>query len=112
MSGAGAAATATSLAIGTVEPRKDLPGLVAAVRPVAAEDADLRLVSRAPTGGAPTRSPRPSPVAARRPHHADRLGRRATPRLDLLAGALSLVLPSRYEGFGLPASRPWRRARR
>ena len=49
------------------------------------------------------RTPTGSRAPAGSPRHA---------RADLLAGALSLVLPSRYEGFGLPPSRPWPSARR
>ncbi len=89
--------------IGTVEPRKDLPGLVAAFDEVARADRDLRLVIAGPDGwGADALDA----ALARSPHRA-RIRRAGwvdeRTRADLLAGALALVLPSRYEGFGLPA---------
>jgi glycosyltransferase involved in cell wall biosynthesis len=91
------------VAIGTVEPRKDLPGLVAAFDLVAAEDPDLRLVIAGADGwGADALTD----AIARSPHR-DRIARTGwvdeAARADLLAGSLALVLPSRYEGFGLPA---------
>lgn len=91
------------VAIGTVEPRKDLPGLVAAFDLVAADDVDLRLVIAGADGwGADELS-----AAIARSPHAPRITRTGwvteEVRGALLAGALSLVLPSRYEGFGLPA---------
>ena len=91
------------VAIGTVEPRKDLPDLVAAFDRVASEDADLRLAIAGADGwGADSLA-----AAIARSPHADRITRTGwiseQGRADLLAGALSLVLPSRYEGFGLPA---------
>lgn len=91
------------VSVGTVEPRKDLPGLVAAFDLVAATDADLRLVISGPDGwGADALTD----AIARSPHRV-RITRTGwvdeVTRADLLAGALGLVLPSRYEGFGLPA---------
>jgi glycosyltransferase involved in cell wall biosynthesis len=91
------------VAIGTVEPRKDLPGLVTAFDLVAAGDADLRLVIAGADGwGADALS-----AAIARSPHAHRITRTGwvtdEARAGLLAGAVSLVLPSRYEGFGLPA---------
>lgn len=91
------------VAIGTVEPRKDLPGLIAAFDLVADDDADLRLVIAGADGwGADALTA----TIARSPHQ-DRIARTGwvdeAARADLLAGSLSLVLPSRYEGFGLPA---------
>jgi glycosyltransferase involved in cell wall biosynthesis len=90
-------------AVGTVEPRKDLPGLVAAFDLVAADDPALRLVIAGADGwGADALT-----VAIERSPHAARIVRTGwiseADRADLLAGSLSLVLPSRYEGFGLPA---------
>jgi len=91
------------LAIGTVEPRKDLPGLVRAFDEVAAEDGDLRLVIAGADGwGADALTD-----AITTAHHAARIVRVGwidePARADLLAGATALVLASRYEGFGLTA---------
>lgn len=89
--------------LGTVEPRKDLPTLVAAFDAVAADDPDLRLVLAGPDGWG-TEALRAALASARHPERVVRLGwvEEAT-RADLLAGAEALVLASRYEGFGLPA---------
>ncbi len=91
------------LAIGTVEPRKDLPGLVEAFDELADGDPDLRLVIAGADGwGADALT---HAVAAAR--HGDRVVRLGfvdeDARADLLAGAEALVLASRYEGFGLTA---------
>ena len=91
------------VAVGTVEPRKDLPGLVAAFDLLAAQDADLRLVIAGADGwGADALT-----AALARSAHADRVVRTGwvdeRARADLLAGALALAVASRYEGFGLPA---------
>ncbi len=91
------------LAIGTVEPRKDLPGLVLAFDELAADDPDLRLVIAGADGwGAEALT---EAVAAA--HHGSRVVRLGfvdeEARADLLAGAEALVLASRYEGFGLTA---------
>lgn len=90
-------------AIGTVEPRKDLPGLVAAFELLAADDAELRLVIVGADGwGAEALT-----AAIVRSPHRDRIVRTGwlddAARADVLAGALALALPSRYEGFGLTA---------
>lgn len=90
------------LALGTVEPRKDLPSLVEAFDLVAAVDPDLGLVIAGPDGwGADQLS-----TAIARAKHRDRIGRigwvTETQRGDLLRGATVLAYPSRYEGFGLP----------
>lgn len=91
------------LAVGTVEPRKDYPGLVRAFDLVAAHDADLRLVIAGADGwGAAALT---TAIAAAR--HRDRIERLGwvdeRARADLLAGATTLVLASHYEGFGLTA---------
>lgn len=88
------------LAVGTVEPRKDLPGLVAAFDEVAATDPDLRLVVAGPDGWGVDEF-----VAAwvGSPHRRRivRLGWvSAEDRLGLLTDATVLAYPSRYEGFG------------
>lgn len=90
------------LAVGTVEPRKDLPGLVDAFDLLATDDAELRLVVAGPDGwGAEALSER----LARSPHRQRivRLGWVSdADRGALLRGAALLAYPSRYEGFGLP----------
>jgi glycosyltransferase involved in cell wall biosynthesis len=89
------------LAIGTVEPRKDLPGLVAAFGLLAADDPDLRLVIVGSDGLAAAdlaAAIAASPAADR----IVRIGRVADrERLALLRGAEVVAYPSRYEGFGL-----------
>jgi glycosyltransferase involved in cell wall biosynthesis len=90
------------LALGTVEPRKDLPTLVAAFDAVAADDPDLRLVVAGPDGwGADALA-----AAVARAGHRDRIVRVGwvddVARADLLAGATVFAYPSLYEGFGLP----------
>lgn len=90
------------LSLGTVEPRKDLPGLVAAFDAVAADHPELRLVIAGPDGwGAEALT---TAVAAA--HHCDRIVRLGwvsdADRAALLAGAEVFAYPSRYEGFGLP----------
>ena len=91
------------LAIGTVEPRKDLPGLVRAFDELAGDDPEVRLVIAGADGwGADALT-----MAIAGARHAERVVRLGwvdeTSRADLLAGATALVLASRYEGFGLTA---------
>ncbi len=90
------------LALGTVEPRKDLPGLVAAFDLLATERPDLGLVLAGPDGwgaDALTAAIERSPARAR----IRRLGWvDERTRADLLRGATVLAYPSVYEGFGLP----------
>lgn len=88
------------LALGTVEPRKDLPSLVRAFDALAAgrPDLELHLVGADGWGAAAL----DAAVAAAR--HRDRIRRRgwvADPAAEL-AGAAVLAYPSVYEGFGLP----------
>jgi glycosyltransferase involved in cell wall biosynthesis len=90
------------LAVGRIEPRKNLPGLVRAFGAVAAVDTDVRLVVAGPDGwdqGAFDAAVNASPSR-------DRIVRKgyvtAAERRDLLAGATVFAYPSRYEGFGLP----------
>jgi glycosyltransferase involved in cell wall biosynthesis len=90
------------LALGTVEPRKDLPRLVRAFDAVAASDGDVALVIAGPDGwGAERLSD-----AIRNSSHADRIVRLGyvggSDRDGLLAGATVFAYPSVYEGFGLP----------
>lgn len=89
------------LALGTVEPRKDLPSLVTAFDALAADDPDLRLVIAGPDGwGAEELT-----MARRRARHRRRIvriGWVGGPRREaLLRGATAVAYPSRYEGFGL-----------
>lgn len=90
------------LALGTVEPRKNLPALVRAFDAVAADDPDTRLVVAGPDGWG-VESFNDAVAAA---HHRDRVHRLGwideRQRDDLLAGATVLAYPSIYEGFGLP----------
>jgi glycosyltransferase involved in cell wall biosynthesis len=90
------------LAVGTVEPRKDYPGLVRAFDRLAGDRPDLRLVVAGEPGwGAAALA---GEIAGAR--HGDRVvltgyvdDRR---RAALLHGADALVFPSLYEGFGFP----------
>ena len=90
------------LALGTVEPRKDLVGLVEAFGSLAASHPEVRLVIAGPDGwGADDLATAiaASPVRGR----ILRLGWVDTDqRAALLRGAAVLAYPSRYEGFGLP----------
>jgi glycosyltransferase involved in cell wall biosynthesis len=90
------------LAIGTVEPRKNLAGLVAAFDQVADDDDEVRLVLAGGDGwGAHNLDD--AIASARHRTRIVRLGRVADEtRADLLTGATALAYPSRYEGFGLP----------
>lgn len=90
------------LAVGTAEPRKDLPGLVAAFDAVAGDRPDLALVLAGGDGwgGAALQH------AVAGAHFASRIVRTGwvtdAVRSGLLRGAAVLVYPSRYEGFGFP----------
>lgn len=90
------------LALGAIEPRKDLPSLVAAFDRLAPDHPTLRLVLAGPPGWgaeAVLEAVRASAAAGRveLTGYVDE-ARRA----DLLAGASVLAYPSRYEGFGFP----------
>lgn len=90
------------LALGTIEPRKDLPLLVRAFDHLAGSRPDLRLVVAGPDGWGVAAFE--AAVAAAT--HRDRIVRigyvSAAARGPLLAGAAAYAFPSRYEGFGLP----------
>ncbi|MET0728423.1 MAG: glycosyltransferase family 1 protein [Acidimicrobiales bacterium] len=91
------------LALGTVEPRKNLPVLVEAFDAVAAQRPELRLVVAGPDGwGVPAFRD-----AVARATHRDRIVRLGfvseADRGHLLAGAGVVAVPSHYEGFGLTA---------
>ncbi|HEY5251993.1 MAG TPA: glycosyltransferase family 1 protein [Acidimicrobiales bacterium] len=90
------------LALGTVEPRKDLPGLVRAFDVLAGDHGDVALVL-AGAGGwgddalerAMAQSPWRSRILGLGYVDDDALG-------QVLAGAAVLAYPSVYEGFGFP----------
>jgi glycosyltransferase involved in cell wall biosynthesis len=90
------------LALGTVEPRKNLPALVRAFDLVAGNDPDVVLAVAGPDGWGVEAFE--SAVATSR--HGDRVRRLGfqdeARRRDLLAGATVLAYPSVYEGFGHP----------
>jgi glycosyltransferase involved in cell wall biosynthesis len=90
------------LALGTVEPRKDLTALVAAFDRVAGGDRDVGLVIAGQDGwGADEVT-----AAIADARHTTRIVRLGhvdeSARVALLRGAAVLAYPSRYEGFGLP----------
>ncbi|HEY7107110.1 MAG TPA: glycosyltransferase family 1 protein [Acidimicrobiia bacterium] len=90
------------LALGTVEPRKDLPTLVHAFDRLAATDAGVLLVVAGPDGWGVGQY-EDAVAHARFGARVRRLGYVSdAQRADLLAGATVLAYPSRYEGFGLP----------
>lgn len=89
------------LAVGTVEPRKDLPGLVRAFDAVASTDPDVHLLLVGPDGWGVADLDR----ALHRATHRDRVVRLGwvdeAGRTALLRGASVVAYPSVYEGFGL-----------
>jgi len=90
------------LALGTVEPRKDLPLLVRAFDRLAGDHPDVGLVIAGPDGWGAAALRAQIACAV----HGDRIGRtgyvEGADRLGLLAGAAVFAYPSVYEGFGLP----------
>lgn len=90
------------LAVGTAEPRKDLPGLVEAFDAIAAARPELALVLAGPDGWGTAQLEE----AVRTARHSGRVVR--TGWVDggtlsgLVHGAAVLAYPSRYEGFGYP----------
>lgn len=90
------------LAIGTVEPRKNLPRLVAAWQQVADEDPELRLVIAGGDGWGAAELDG-ALVTARHTDRIVRLGRVDDhQRAALYRGATVLAYASLYEGFGIP----------
>ena len=90
------------LALGTVEPRKNLVALVRAFDELAPSHPDLRLVVAGPDGWA---SQVVEEAIVRSPHtmRIDRIGYvPPEERTALLLGARVYAYPSVYEGFGLP----------
>ena len=89
------------LALGTVDPRKDLPSLVAAFTEIGATDPDLRLVI-AGADGMGSEALAEAIARSSLQRRIVRLGAIADhQRLALLRGAAVVAYPSRYEGFGL-----------
>jgi glycosyltransferase involved in cell wall biosynthesis len=88
------------LAIGTVEPRKGLPDLVAAFDRIAGSIPEFRLKIAGPAGW----GEEALAAALRSARHGDRIERVgwSDDRSSLIAGARLLAYPSLYEGFGLP----------
>lgn len=88
------------LTIGTVEPRKDVPGVVKAFDAIAAEHPDLELWIAGPEGWGEQQLSEAVSVAT----HRDRIRRLGwVPDAGaVLAGAALLAYPSLYEGFGFP----------
>ncbi len=90
------------LTLGSIEPRKNLPGLVSAFNILASNDASVYLVHAGPSGwdgGAFESSIRTSPYRDRI-HVLGYVD--ADTRANLLAGASVFAYPSLYEGFGFP----------
>jgi glycosyltransferase involved in cell wall biosynthesis len=90
------------LALGTLEPRKDIPTLVRAFDQVADDDPDLVLVLAGPDGWGADQVT----AAVTSARHGDRVRRLAwvddRTRRSLLVGAEVVAYTSVYEGFGLP----------
>jgi glycosyltransferase involved in cell wall biosynthesis len=90
------------LAVGTAEPRKDLPGLVRAFDELADRHEDLALVLAGPPGWG-EEALDAAIVGARAASRVVRTGWLEQAALDaLLREAAVLAFPSLYEGFGFP----------
>jgi glycosyltransferase involved in cell wall biosynthesis len=90
------------LAVGTAEPRKDLPGLVRAFDTVAARVPDVSLVLAGPPGWGEDQLEE-AVAASRARARIVRTGWVEAPDLAALLGrAAVLAYPSLYEGFGFP----------
>ncbi|MHA3700953.1 glycosyltransferase family 4 protein [Jatrophihabitans sp. YIM 134969] len=86
------------LAVGTLEPRKNLPLLVAAHGELWRAGVEVPLLVTGSPGWGPALSLDTAPAGSVR-----LLGYRPRAELQqLVAGAAALAFPSRYEGFGLP----------
>lgn len=90
------------LAVGTIEPRKDLPTLFRAIDLLADDGHDVPLVHVGHDGWGLDAADA-ARDAMRHPGAVIRLGGRPhTELMDLFAAARVFAYPSRYEGFGLP----------
>jgi glycosyltransferase involved in cell wall biosynthesis len=90
------------LALGTIEPRKDLPTLVRAFDLLCPTDTALRLVVAGADGWG-SEAFAAAAAASPAPERIVRLGRvDERDRAALLAAAGAFAYPSLYEGFGLP----------
>jgi len=99
------------LYVGTFEPRKNVLRLVAAMESIWDRRADFPdLVLAAGTGGNERLRGRRRELSPRVAPHARGLPRPGE-RARWLKEARVFAYPSLYEGFGLPPSRRWRRAR-
>jgi glycosyltransferase involved in cell wall biosynthesis len=90
------------LAVGTAEPRKDLPGLVRAFSAVAARHADAALVLAGPAGWGEDELQDALDASPARARIARTGWVEPFELAALLRGAHVLAYPSRYEGFGFP----------
>ncbi len=90
------------LAVGTAEPRKDLPGLVAAFDLIAGERPDLGLVLAGPEGWGSEELHRAIDAARARSRVAITGWVDDATLAGLLVHASVLAYPSLYEGFGYP----------
>lgn len=89
--------------VGTVEPRKNLPGLFAAFARVAPDHPDHELVLIGPEGWGPQLDEHLAALAADVRRRVRRLGFLSDDdRSAVVAGAAALCYPSTREGFGLP----------
>jgi glycosyltransferase involved in cell wall biosynthesis len=90
------------LAVGTIEPRKDYPTLVAAFDRMAGDHSDVALV----IAGSPGWGSDAVDQAVATARHRDRIIRLGyvadADMWSWLTGSALLAYPSRYEGFGLP----------
>jgi len=90
------------LAIGTAEPRKDLPGLVRAFGEVAGRHGDLTLVLAGPPGWDEDRLASAIATSPARARIVRTGWVEPSDLAALLEAAATLVYPSLYEGFGFP----------
>jgi glycosyltransferase involved in cell wall biosynthesis len=97
-----AAADRYVLALGTIEPRKNLTTLVRAFDRVADTDHELGLVLAGPSGWDAARVQSAIDVSAARTRIVQTGFVSDRDRADLLAGATVFAYPSVYEGFGFP----------